>query len=487
MHSRIKSLTDFGNGEHGNVLKLEQARITGMRWSLLGLALLSVGLVSCGPSGSAGNEPASQPGSGTATLTMPMAPTDAPKAGGTAEVQSFVGGYGIDFFQKSAEAYVKAHPGTKITVDGNPKVWEQLKPRMVSNTPPDLMFPGWGMDHWALAEEGQLFNLADVLKTPGADGKTPWGETFEPDLLKLGQLDGVQVALPYYLMMYGWWYDVDVFAKNGWTPPKTWSELMTLAPKIKAKGMAPLTFQGKYPFYLVYGMLMPWTQSVGGAEAITACQNMEPGAWKSDAVLQAAKMIVELRDKGFFQDGAISMTHTEAQEEFLNGKAAMVPCGTWITSEMKDHIKPGTKLAFFLPPVVDGGKGDPSAILVDIEPWMFPVKAKNPQLAIDFYKSMTSVENAKAFVREKGTLMAIKGGNDTELPEAVKAPSEAFKNSKMVWSIKFRQWYKVFEKELEDALTALVTKKATPEEFVARVEKAAQEVRDDESVKKHKV
>jgi N-acetylglucosamine transport system substrate-binding protein len=237
---------------------------------------------------------------------------------------------------------------------------------------------------------------------------------------------------------------------------------------------------------MVYGMLMPWVQDHGGMSAVNACQNMTPNAWKSESVLAAAKMIEELRDKGFFEDGAVSLTHTQAQTDLINGKAAMAPCGTWIKSEMKEVLKPGQKLTFFLPPSIEGGKGDPSALQVDIEPWMVPVKAKNPQLGIDYYKFMTSLENAKAFVKEKGTFMSIKGSNDVDLPEELKAPAEAFKNSKTVWSIKFRQWYKSFEKELEDSVTALVSKKLSAAEFCERVEKAAKAVREDESIKKHK-
>ena len=466
--------------------------MTFMRLSLFGLALLTIGLIGCSPdkvesNSSTGTNSSNSDVADSSGLKLTMAPTDAPKPNGTAEVQAFKGGYGIDFFQRVAADYNKAHPGTTVTVDGNPKIWDQLKPRIANGTPPDLMFPGWGMDHWALAEEGLVFDLGDVLKTPSADGKTPWGETFNPDLLKLGQLDGKQVALPLYLMMYGWWYDPDVFAKNGWTAPKTWSELMALAPKIKAKGMAPITFQGQYPYYMIYGMLMPWIQGHGGMSAINDCQNMVPGAWKSESVLKAAKMIEELRDKGYFEDGAVSLTHTQAQTNFLKGKAAMVPCGTWIKPEMKEILNRGQRMTFFLPPAVDGGKGEPSALQVDIEPWLVPVKAKNPQLGIDYFKLMTSLENAKRFVKEKATFMSIKGSNEVELPEELKAPAAALKDSKAVWSIKFRQWYKTFEKELEDSLTALVTKKLSAEQFCDRVEKAADALREDDQITKHKV
>ena len=82
--------------------------------------------------------------------------------------------------------------------------------------------------------------------------------------------------------------------------------------------------------------------------------------------------------------------------------------------------------------------------------------------------------------------MTVKGGNDVDLPDELKAPAEALKNSKAVYSIKFRKWYDSFEKEVEDSITALVTKKVTAEQFVDRLEKAATAVREDESIKKHR-
>lgn len=454
-----------------------------LSWGLLA----SLVLAGCGSSGSgesAGSGPGGESGEKPAVPAFKPGDLASQKS---IEVQAFKGGYDIDFYQKMAAAYSAKNSGVTVKVEGNPRVWEQLQPRMVGGTPPDLMFPGWGMDHWALAEEGQIFDLGEALKSKAYGSETTWGETFEPTLLKLGQLEGTQVCLPYYMMIYGWWYDPAVFKANGWTAPKTWKEFMELAPKIKAKGIAPLTYQGKYPYYLVYGMLLPWVQSLGGIDAVNDCQNMKPGAWKSDAVLNAAKMLEELRDKGFLQDGALSMTHTESQQEFLNGKAAMVPCGTWLKSEMRTMLKPNQELAFMLPPSVDGGKGDSGAMIVDIEPWMIPSKAKSPDRAVDFFKFMTSVENAKSFVKEKGTLMAIKGSNDSDLPTELVEPAKMFKESKTVYSIKFRHWYKAFMKELEDALTALMSKSIDSVKFADRVEAAAEKVRNDPQVAKHKV
>jgi N-acetylglucosamine transport system substrate-binding protein len=443
---------------------------------------LLIALAGCTPGGS---EPAnSSTSKGGATEKTALTG----KVGeGTIEVQAFKGGYDIDFYQAAASEYAKAHSGIKVTVDGDPKIWEKLRPRLVSGTPPDLMFPGWGLDHWALVEDGGLLQLDDALSGKPAEGDGTWRDTFEPALLKLGQQDGKQYVMPYYFNVWGMWYLPDLFAKNGWTVPKSYDDLLALCEKIKAKGIAPITFQGQYPYYMLQGMFLPWVQDLGGMKAVDDLQNLTPGAWKSDAVLKVAAMIKELKDKGDFQQGAVGLSHTESQTAFVNGKAAMIPCGTWLQSEMAKTMPPGTKLAYFNTPA-PSGSGDATAVCIDIEPWMVPAKAKNQAGAIDLFKYMTSKSVATKFVEQKGTLMAVKGSADTpKLPEVLKAPLETFKNSKATWSYQARYWYPEFEKEIEGALTALVNGDLTPQAFGDRIEAKAEALRKDENVKKHKL
>lgn len=415
------------------------------------------------------------------------APSGGGKLSGKLEVVAFKGGYDIDFYQQAAKEFEAKNQDLKITVAGDPRVWESLRPRFVAGTPPDLTYPGWGMDHWGLAEEGQLLDLDSALDTPPYGGSGKWRDTFDPQILELGKLEGKQYVLPYFYNVNGWWCDPALFAKNGWTPPKTYDELLALCAKIKAKGIAPITFQGHYPYYMVLGMLLPWTLSVGGPDALKACENLEPGAWKSPAVLQAAKMIDDLNKKGYFEEGAVGLTHTEAQRDFIFGKAAMISCGTWLASEEKNVMPKDMKLEFFLPPPVTGGKGDPTSLMISIEPWMVPAKAKNPNAAIAFYKYMTSLPKAKQFVTEKATFMAIKGSDETELPDSVKGPTAAVKASKFIWGEHFREWYPAFDTEVQNALTAMLNGDVTPEGFCDRVEAAAEKTRNDPNVTKHKL
>jgi N-acetylglucosamine transport system substrate-binding protein len=408
------------------------------------------------------------------------------------EVASFKGGYGIDFYEKAAKEFnesgkLGADNPLKVEVWGNPRVWEQLRPRFATGDPPDLSLPGWDMGYWQLVYDGQLDSWDEALDSPAPDGKGTWRDTFIPETLKLGQYEGKTYLMPYYYIMQGWWYNPDLFAKHGWQPPKTYEELLVLCEKIKAAGIAPITYQGQYPNYMINGFLLPWAISAGGMQAVDDAQNLVPGAWKSPAILKAAKMIDEMRRLGNFQKSALGMSHTISQTEFIRDRAAMIPCGTWLHSEMVELLPAGFKMRFFSPPVLAKGVGDPTNICIAIEPWILPSKAKHKKEAVEFFKYMTSLEKAKEFVVSKGTLTAIKGSEEVKLPVELAGAAEAAKKAKTIWSVEYGQWYPKFSKETENAMSALLAGDVTPEEFCDRCEKAAEVARNDKELPKHKV
>lgn len=450
-------------------------------------ALVALFMCGCNPGTTDKETPTAGKGNPEPAVAALEAPTGEGKLEGKLDVAAFAGGYGVDFYANAAKEFQDKNPGLTITVDGDPKIWEKIRPRMVSGDTPDLMFPGWGMDQWGLVQDGALMTLDKALDSAAYDGVGKWRDTFDPNLLKLCQKDGKTYMLPLYVMFYGWWYDQALFAKNLWTPPQNYDDLLALCAKMKAQGIAPLTFQGQYPYYMIEGMLLPWAASIGGLADVQAAQNLDPGAWKSPSMLQAAKMIADLRDKGYFLEGSVGMSHTESQTQFLNGKAAMIPCGSWLESEMKKTMPPGVVLRFFNTPVVPGGKGDPTTALIGIEPWMIPAKAKNPNAAVAFYKYMTSLDKAKQFVEQKGSLMSIMGSEEAKLPETLKAPVATVKGAKSVWAVQYRQWYPAMQKEIEGAMTSMLNKDLTPEQFCDRCEAAAEKTRKDDSIAKYKV
>lgn len=403
------------------------------------------------------------------------------------EVAVFQGGFGLEFFQQAAREYEKLHPDVKIKLWGNPRVWEQLRPRFVSGDVPDLTWPGWGMDYWALVADGQVLAMDKYLAEKAYDQDIPWKDTFYPSLLNKGMYNGHYYIMPYNNNVVGWWYNVDMFKKHGWTPPKKYEELLVLCEKIKKAGIAPITYQGKYPAYMLRGFFFPWVISAGGIQVYNDAQNLKPGAWKHPAFLKAAQMIVELRDKGYFQKGAMGMDHTGSQMEFVLGRAAMITCGTWLGSEMKKQMPPDFHMAFFNYPMLKDGKGDPTLVSAGTEDWIIPAKAKHPDIAADFFRFMTSLEMAKKYVVEKNTLMSIKGSEKTDISPDLAGAAEAFNKASGTWDVDYGQWYKSLNKATESAIASLLNGEITPEQCLDRMEKAAEATRKDKSIPKHTV
>ena len=179
------------------------------------------------------------------------------------------------------------------------------------------------------------------------------------------------------------------------------------------------------------------------------------------------------------------MSHTEAQMEFLQAHAAMIPCGTWLESEMKKQLPPGFRMAFFLPPAVPGGKGDLTTLQVGVEPWLVPTKGRNSALAIDFFRYLTSARKAREFVLKKGTLTAVASSNEGELPPTLRPPSRALKDARVTWSTRYAQWYPSLDQASKTEMAALLQGSLNPRQFVDRLEAAADKVRRDPNIPKH--
>ena len=402
------------------------------------------------------------------------------------EVACFKGGYGIDFFEQCAREYEAANPGVRIKLWGNPRVWEQLLPRMATDSPPDLCWPGWGLSVWPMIFEGQLRPLDEYLKQPAFGDTRVWADTFAPGLLDKGKLNGHYYLFPSNIDSFGLWYNKKMFREHGWTPPATYEELLALCAMIKKQGIAPITFTGRYLAYPMVGMYYPLVVSAEGVPGFNDAQNLVPGAWKRPGFLRAARAIMELKRLGYFQGGCIGMNHTESQMEFLVGRAAMIPCGTWLHSEMVNLLPPDFEMGFMRSPRFKDGVGDPTAMRVALNGvgWFIPAKSKHPEIAADFFRFLSSPQKQKIFVEQKGALSPVMGLGELELPPHLEGPLRAIESAKTTWSEDFGQWYPTFVVVIEQAYRDMYNEVITPEQFVEALEAGATKIRDDPNIHK---
>jgi raffinose/stachyose/melibiose transport system substrate-binding protein len=187
-------------------------------------------------------------------------------------------------------------------------------------------------------------------------------------------------ALPLEFNIEGVWYNKKIFKANGISVPTSWSQLVSAAAKLKAKGVQPFAASGVqgWPLTRLIGDLI-FSQLGGDALA-----KVKSGKAKltDAAYVAAAQKVADLGDKGYFGEGVASLDYGPAEDLFLQGKAAMFYMGSWILGELNDSSKNKIGLSnvgFFPFPKATGGKGPATLIPMNAgQPTSINPKKLNP-------------------------------------------------------------------------------------------------------------
>ncbi|MFC6018519.1 ABC transporter substrate-binding protein [Plantactinospora solaniradicis] len=285
----------------------------------------------------------------------------------------------VDRYNRSAEVHVE------LLTFANDDYKEKLRTSVDSPDAPDV-FVTWGGAALArLARDGRL---ADLTGPPTSAGR------FLPSALAGGMVDGRQYGLP----MSGThptvlFYNKDVFARSGLTPPRSYAELLSLVDAFKADGITPLALGGAQGWAeLMYVMYL--AERIGGPGTTADIVLGRPGAWSKPAVSQALRDAQDLAKRGAFGDDFSSLGYDDGSAPRLlaTGRAAMQLMGTWEyptqLARNPDFVL-GDGLGWVPFPAVAGGAGNP-ADLVGIPAKYFSVTAgsRHRQTAIEFVQDV---------------------------------------------------------------------------------------------------
>ena len=396
----------------------------------------------------------------------------------------FQGGYGMQWVYDTAAEFELAHDDITAYVWGNPRAWDQTRPRFLSGNPPDVFWGIHNINFWVNLHDGLVADLDSLMESPayGQEG-LKFKDTFYDGTLEEGQFEGRQYFLPITYAISGIWYNKGMFDEHGWTEPETWDEFLALCETIKQTGggVAPLTHQGRHPSY--FGMI--WrglVYKLGGEQLMCDMDSLVPGAWSRPEIVEAGRLSRQLYERDYILQGTSSFSHTEAQMIWIQGKAAMIPCGTWLESEMKNALPDDFQMRIMPVPGFRDGKGGVGAIEASSGPaFWIPVEAARPQWGMEYLRILLSKKMAANFLATVGSVQPIKGSTEgVDVPPAMQSALDRVAAAGgETFAFRFSGWYLELENEFRNAMSALLNDDITPDQFAERLEAMAQRLRDD--------
>jgi raffinose/stachyose/melibiose transport system substrate-binding protein len=268
-------------------------------------------------------------------------------------------------YQDAVAQYNTRHPDSKITLQlfPNEPYKQKLLVAMGAGNPPDLFFNWGGGILKSYIDAGSVMDLtAEIGKDPA------WKGRFFPAVLASAtfgdKIYGVPINGVQPVVMF---INKALFQEVGAQPPKTWSELLAVIPKFKAKGKALLSVAGADRWtYLMYAEY--FVDRIGGPQVFADIVAGKPDAWSNPAMITAGEMIQTLVKQEAFEKGypGVSYGNGQATALLYAGRAGMQLMGSWdfpnILNGQPQFIAKGS-LAWLPFPTVDGGKGNPGDVV----------------------------------------------------------------------------------------------------------------------------
>ncbi|MET8121009.1 N-acetylglucosamine/diacetylchitobiose ABC transporter substrate-binding protein [Micromonospora sp. NPDC005291] len=452
------------------------------------LATPAIGLLSACAT-SSGDKENEQVAGGTKSEKNPLGvKEDAP-----IEVIIFNGGYGEKYATDVHEPlYKTAFPKAEVKHQATQAVSTVLQPRFAAGSPPEFVNNSGEklMDFGALVADGQLQDLTELWDAPSVDDPAKKvRDTVVPGTIEAGSFNGKPFVLYYVSTVFGIWYSGKLFKDNGWAPAKTWDDFIALLTAIKAKGITPYGYAGANAAYYQWNVILTQAAKIGGTDVLKNIDNLEDGAWKQDAVKQAATAWAEVGAK--FSDKSFEgLKHTDVQLRQNQYKVAMYPSGDWLEGEQKKDTPSGFDYQLMPVPSLTASDKLPATALRATagEGYFVSAKSKNPKGGLEYMRQMLSKAGAKGFTEVvKAPTVVPAGSEGFAFPPGVASSQAALKAAGQdVFNLYFDGWYKELDTEARTATNELMFGRINADAFVERIQKRADAIKKDSSVTKFK-
>jgi ABC-type sugar transport system, periplasmic component len=408
--------------------------------------------------------------------------------GSSVSILAFDNGKTVGAWELAKKKFMAANPGvTDVKFETTTKIQDILRPRLLSGNAPDVVYDPSNpyADYINAGAMEPLDDLMDTLKIASRDNQSIKNAALK-GAFRYFQKNNHTYALPFTFGINGLYYNTQVLKDLNIKEPQTISEFFTACDKIKASGMYPITYTGVY-CYLEY-IFWPTIADYATQDELYDILELKPGAWLKPDIIKALKLFQTMAEKGYFEKGFMSMNHTQAQMEFLNKKAAFIPNGPWLETEMKDNWPQGFTVKY-MPFPANEQAGQTKYVKYNVTGIWVPSQAKHKAAGKEFIKYMYDSDVIKEFAKG-AIIMALndptKGIEDVLQPSVALTYSTIGKNGV---SIDYMfDLYQIYSNRqfLRDTINLITSGQDTAEQAAQVFEDGMQKLAKDPNVVKWK-
>ncbi|QPK81299.1 extracellular solute-binding protein [Schaalia sp. ZJ405] len=327
-------------------------------------------------------------------------------------------GDGKAFWEGAAAAYHEQNPKVTIKIQAiqNEEMDGKLQNAFNADDAPDIFFARGGAKLKDVVDAGQAMDLTDLItdETKKAINEGAF------DALSV---DGKVYGMPMSVLPGGIFYSADLFQQAGITEaPKTMEDLNAAIDKLKAAGIQPIALGAKDAWPAAHWYYFFALREC--SEDVLAKSALE-GDFTNECWLKAGKDLEEFAAAEPFNDGFLT---TSAQQGagssaglVANHKAAMELMGGWnvgVIGDLTPDKQPLADLRWFPFPAVDGGKGDPTAMMGGVDG--FGCSKNAPKECADFLNFVVNADNQRKYADAFETIPANKDAQDVITSDALK-------------------------------------------------------------------
>lgn len=345
--------------------------------------------------------------------------------------QNSTTGPGKAYWAETVAAFEEENPGVTIKMQSiqNEEMDGKLQTALNSGDAPDIFMARGGGKLADVVAAGQAMDITDSIDD-ATRAAVPEG------VLSAFEVDGKIYGMPTAVLPGGVFYSQDLFTQAGITaPPATFDELNAAVDKLKAADIAPVAVGAKdaWPAAHWYYFFAQRSCSQDAMTEAAETKEFNDPCWLKAGEEMEAFVGTEPFNEGFLTTSAQQGAGSSAGL-IANHQAAMELMGAWnpgVIASLTPDEKPLPDLGWFPFPAVDGGDGEPGAMMGGVDGFTCSAQAPKEECTA-FLNFFMQKEQQEAYADAFKTLPANQDAQSVVTDPALKSILEAYNEAPYV-------------------------------------------------------